>query len=56
MEVNWLIGNPDDIDGINHNVDQLVGQVRVQLGTERGSSCADENGLLDCFLLNLEGL
>ena len=32
MEVDGLIGDFDDVDGLDDDVDQLVGEVGVQLG------------------------
>lgn len=56
MEVDRLISNFDDIDSLNNDIDQLVGKIRVQLGTKSSSGNTDKDRLFDSFLADLEAL
>lgn len=56
MKVDRLISNFDDIDGLNDDIDQLIGKIRVQLGTKSGSGNTDKDRLFDSFLADLEAL
>ena len=54
VEVDGFVGDLDDVDGIDDDVDKLVGELWMELATE-GSSCdTDQEWFLYCLLLDSE--
>lgn len=56
VKIDRLIRNSDNVDCINNDVHQLIGQVRMQLAAEGSSGSTDENRLLYSFFRNFESV
>lgn len=54
VEVDRFIGDLDDVDGIDDDVDKLVGELWMELATERSSCDTDQKWFLYSLLLDFE--
>ena len=54
VQIDWLICDLDNVDGINNNIDELVGQVWVKFAAEWGSGDANQKWFLYSLFLNFE--
>lgn len=54
MQVNWLISDFDNVNGINNNINKLVSKVWMEFAAQWGSCDTDKEWFLYNFFLYLE--